>query len=86
MYSKNIFFTLGFWVGLPQNLGFDFTVFLIDTPPWLLQTIATGKEDVRAGETKVIRLWARALLDIITARFQHMSVCCQAVRKFLCRT
>ena len=26
MCSKNIFFTLGFWVGLPQNLGFDFSV------------------------------------------------------------
>ena len=27
MCSKNIFFTLGFWVGLPQNLGFDFSVY-----------------------------------------------------------
>ena len=26
MCSKNIFLTLGFWVGLPQNLGFDFSV------------------------------------------------------------
>ena len=27
MCSNNIFFTLGyFWVGLPQNLGFDFSV------------------------------------------------------------
>ena len=26
MCSKNIFFTLGFWVGLPQNLGFGFPV------------------------------------------------------------
>ena len=26
MCSKNIFFTIGFWVGLPQNLGFDFSV------------------------------------------------------------
>ena len=24
--SKNIFFTLGFWVGLPQNMSFDFSV------------------------------------------------------------
>ena len=26
MCSKNVFFTLGFWVGLPQNLAFDFSV------------------------------------------------------------
>ena len=26
MCSKNIFFILGFWVGLPQNLSFDFSV------------------------------------------------------------
>ena len=26
MNSKNIFFTLGFWVELPQILGFDFSV------------------------------------------------------------
>ena len=26
MCSKNIFFNLGFWVGLPQNMGFDFSV------------------------------------------------------------
>ena len=26
MCSKNIFFALRFWVGLPQNLGFDFSM------------------------------------------------------------
>ena len=26
MSSKNMFFSLGFWVGLAQNLGFDFSV------------------------------------------------------------
>ena len=28
MLQKYIFFTLVFWVGLPQNLGFDFSVYL----------------------------------------------------------
>ena len=37
MCSKNIFFTLGFWVGLPQDLGFDFSV-------WSMTKVCTPKE------------------------------------------
>ena len=36
MCSKNVFFPLGFWVGLPQNLGFDFSVWLAPRPLLLL--------------------------------------------------
>ena len=34
MCSKNIFFTLGFWVWLPQNLGFYFSVQGVEGRGW----------------------------------------------------
>ena len=51
MCSKNISFTPGFWVGLPQNLGFDFSV----RGTALLHCLHLQREGKISGEKTVLQ-------------------------------
>ena len=42
MGSKIIFFTLRLWVGLPQNLGFDFSVYAANQSVDLLLAVISN--------------------------------------------
>ena len=85
MCSKNIFFTLGFWVGLPQNLGFDFSVKMkSDKLPFKLCV----KTPVRCLGVPLTSFWQTALqveATLLASLDWQQTILCSLVTRSRCR-